>query len=425
MEAPTSSRTSEPPPRSAPGLGPIFLVVLLDILGFSLVLPFLADEARVTFHTTAMVGTLLGSVYSLMQFLFVPVWGRMSDRIGRRPVLLWSVGATALGMIGLGVGLLRAEHVAWLFFARAFSGIATANLGTATAYIADVTKPEERARGMGLIGMAFGLGFILGPAIGGSLSGVLLAGRRGALPCFVAASLSLANLSWVYFRLRESLPPERRSLVKRSLMPLNVAAARDAFTRPGVALAIFVNFVLTTSFTVLDQTFRFFDRDMFRDPISGAEKTELQTGLVLAFTGIIAAGVQGGLIRPLSKRVPDAPLIRAGTAFQAFAFAVIALAPSLGRGALFAGCALLAVGSGFTQPSVGSFISKRADPREQGATLGTNQSAAALARMFGPALGGFLYGTFGPRAPFIAGSIGMTLTFLLAFALRKEPAPSK
>src|SRR3954454_3869944 len=124
-----------------PGLGSIFLVVFLDILGFSLVLPFLAEEARATFHTTAFVGTLLAAIYSFMQFLFVPVWGRVSDRVGRRPVLLWSVLATAMGMAALGFGLLHADTVVWLFVARAASGIATANIGTASAYIADVTKP--------------------------------------------------------------------------------------------------------------------------------------------------------------------------------------------------------------------------------------------------------------------------------------------
>src|SRR6185295_8789644 len=124
-----------------PGLGTIFLILFLDILGFSLVLPFLAEEARATFGTSPFVGTLLASIYSLMQFLFVPVWGRVSDRVGRRPVLLWSVFATAIGMTGLGLSLVFSTSVVLLFAARAFSGIATANLGTASAYIADVTKP--------------------------------------------------------------------------------------------------------------------------------------------------------------------------------------------------------------------------------------------------------------------------------------------
>ena len=398
-----------------PGLGAIFLVVFLDILGFSLVLPFLAQEARDTFHTTELVGTLLGAIYSLMQFLFVPVWGRVSDRVGRRPVLVWSVLATAVGMASLGAGLLFASSIAWLFVARAASGIATANLGTASAYIADVTKPEERARGMGMIGMAFGLGFIFGPAVGGALSSITILGRAGAVPCFIAAGLSIVNLAWVYFRLPESLPPERRSTQKRSLSPLNLAAAREAFARPGLARAVFVNFVLVLSFTVLDQTFRFFTADKFG-------MTALDTGLVLCFIGVVAAVVQGGIIRPLARRYDESTLIRIGTALQALAFAALAASPSYGRVALYAAGGLLTVGNSLTQPTVSAYVSKRADPTAQGETLGTNQSAASLARVFGPALGGFLYGAFGPSSPYLAGALGMVLATLVALSLRPSTA---
>lgn len=397
--------------KTPPGLGPIFLIVFLDLLGFSLVLPFLAEEARSTFGTTSLTGTLLASIYSLMQFLFVPVWGRVSDRVGRRPVLLWSVLATAVGMFSLGLGLVFATHVAWLFVVRAASGIATANLGTASAYIADVTKPEERARGMGLIGMAFGLGFILGPGIGGWLATYPVLGRYGAVPCFVAGALSVANFAWAFFGLRESLPEDRRATVKRSLAPLNVEAAKAALGRPGVGLAILVNFVLILSFTVLDQTFRYFNKDVFGMSAG-------QTGAVLAFIGIVAAGTQGGLVRPLAKRVDESALIRGGTFLQAVAFAGFTLAPTVGRWMLYAAGATLAVGNGLTQPSVAAYVSKRADPREQGSTLGTNQSASSLARMFGPAVGGWLYGTFGPRAPYAYGAVGMLLALAVAFFIR-------
>ncbi len=406
------SRSTRPP-----GLGAIFLIVFLDLLGFSLVLPFLAEEARDTFHTSEFTGTMLASIYSLMQFLFVPVWGRVSDRVGRRPVLLWSVAATAVGMLGLGFALVRADSVAWLFVARAGSGIATANLGTASAYIADVTKPEERSRGMGLIGMAFGLGFILGPGIGGALSAIEIGGRKGAVPCFVAASLSLLNFAWAFFGLRESLPPEKRAKEHRSLAPLNIAAARDAFSRPGIARCVLVNFMLILSFTVLDQTFRFFNKDLFH-------MSPLDTGIVLAFIGVIAAGVQGGLIRALSKRYDEALLIRVGIAMQAAAFVGYVAAPSIGVYFLYIASAVLAVGNGMTQPSIGSYVSKRADPRAQGSTLGTNQSAAALARMFGPSAGGFLYGEIGPRSPYAAGAIGMGLALLVALTLPR-PTPNQ
>lgn len=405
------------PPERKAGLGAIFLILLLDILGFSLVLPFLAEQARDAFGSSALVGTLLASVYSLMQFLFVPVWGRVSDRVGRRPVLLWSVLVTVFAMAGLGLALVFGHHVLWLFVPRVVGGVATANLGTASAYIADVTKPEDRARGMGTIGVAFGLGFIIGPALGGALSGIAILGRHGAVPCFVAAGLSLVNFGWALFGLRESLPQELRATGRRRLAPLDLAAAREAFSRPGIGNAVLVNFILVLSFTILDQTFRYFTKDLFgMDP--------LDTGLVLMFVGVIAALVQGGLIRPLAKRVDESVLVLSGTALQAAAFAGIALAPSFGAWALYAASGLLAIGNGLTQPSLAAYVSRRADPRAQGATLGTNQAAAALARMVGPALGGWLYGALGPRSPYTAGAAGMLLACLAAWSLKPAASSS-
>ena len=225
-----SSPTRHPVPKvRKASLGAIFLTVFLDLLGFGLVLPFLAEEAVTNFATRAAVATLLASVYSLMQFLFVPVWGRLSDRIGRRPVLLWSIAATAVGMARprLRRSAVRQQHRLALSYARIFSGIATANLGTASAYIADVTKPEERAKGMGLIGMAFGLGFIFGPAIGGLLADIPVHGRNGSVPCFVAAGLSVINVAWVAFGLGNRCP--RRSATSPS------AGSRRSTWRPSGA----------------------------------------------------------------------------------------------------------------------------------------------------------------------------------------------
>jgi MFS family permease len=402
--------------KAAPRLGAIFLTVFIDLLGFGLVLPFLAKEARDTFGVSEFTATLLGSVYSLMQFLFVPVWGRLSDRIGRRPVLLWSIAGTSLAMVGLGASLAWGNSIAWLFAARVFGGIATANLGTASAYIADVTKPEERARGMGLIGMAFGLGFILGPGIGGALAKIPVDGRHGAIPCFVAAGLSVVNFVWVALGVAESLPREKRALApSRKLMPLNVQALREAFALPGVGLAIGVNFIVVVSFTNLDQTFTFFCGDLFGIDEGG-------TGFVLAFIGIVAAAVQGGLVRPLSRRFDEATLIRAGALLQAVAFAgLVAAGGAAARSLLYASGGLLALGNGLTQPSTSAFISRRAPADRQGGTLGANQSIASLARTFGPALGGWLYTGVGARAPYVAASVGMVVALALAMELRRAP----
>jgi DHA1 family tetracycline resistance protein-like MFS transporter len=397
-----------------PTLGAIFLTVFLDLLGFGLVMPFLAQEATERFGASPFVATLLGSIYSFMQFLFVPVWGRLSDRIGRRPVILWSVAATVLSMVGLGAGLAFGASIVWLFVARAFSGIATANLGTASAYIADITKPEERTKGMGLFGIAFGLGFILGPGIGGPLSEIPVFGHTGPLPCFVAAGLSLVNLVWAYFGLAESLPKTSRDTrAARSLAPMNFAVMARAFSHPGVGLAVAVNFLGILAFTNLDQTF-----SLYCGSPSTFSMTRGETGYVLAFIGIVAAIVQGGVVRPLSKRVPDATLIRVGVLLQIFAFAGIVAAGALRtRALLFASGALLALGNGFTQPTMASFISTRAPKEEQGGTLGTNQSFAALARTFGPAMGGVFYDEVGPLAPYLAAAVGMAVALAFAFGL--------
>ncbi len=404
-----------PSMKPAPRLGAIFLTVFVDLLGFGLVLPFLAKEARDTFGVSAFLATLLGSVYSLMQFLFVPVWGRLSDRIGRRPVLIWSVAGTAVTMASLGSGLAWGHSIAWLFAARIFGGIATANLGTASAYIADITKPEDRAKGMGLIGAAFGLGFILGPALGGALAEIPVAGRGGAVPCFVAAALSLINLGWVALGVGESLPLDRRArLSPRKLTPLSFESLGVAVALPGVALAMAVNFLVVVSFTNLDQTFTFFCGDIFAIDVRG-------TGYVLAFIGVVAAIVQGGLVRPLSRRFEEATLMRAGCFLQAVAFAGLVLAATRGaRVLLYASGGVLALGNGLTQPSVAAFISRRAPAQSQGATLGTNQSFASLARTFGPALGGWLYTSVGARAPYVAASCGMLVALALATGLRKS-----
>lgn len=407
---PPTANSAGPTPRKG-SLGAIFLTIFLDLLGFGLVLPFLGEEARDTFGSTAFVGSLLAAIYSFMQFLFVPVWGRLSDRIGRRPVMVWSVLASGIGMLGLAGGLSIGHSIAFLFFARAFSGVATANLGTASAYIADVTKPEERARGMALIGVAFGLGFIIGPGIGGVLAEIPVYGRHGVVPCLVAAALSFINFLWVLIGLPESLPVEKRAQSTRKLVPLDITAARATLSKSGIGVAVLVNFVGVLSFTLLDQTFRFFTKDVFG-------MTPMRTGLILAFIGVCGVIVQGAVVRPLSKRgVPEAVTVRGGLGLQIAGFSTLALAPTLGSWALYLGGFFLAFGNGLVTPTLSAYISKRADPREQGATLGVNQSFASLARTFGPAFGGLLYDSVGPRSPYMVSAFGMTLALVLAMQL--------
>jgi len=390
-------------------LGTIFLTVFIDLLGFGMVIPFLPGVAR---HLGAsdLVASLTGSVYSLMQFLLVPVWGRLSDRVGRRPILLISIAATAAGMALLGF----ADTLFLLFVARIFTGAATANIAVAQAYIADVTPPEGRARGMGLIGLAFGLGFIFGPFFGGELARLPLYGRPGALPAFAAAGLSLINLVMASVTLPESLPAERRGkTTHHRASPFDLGAFKRALGTPDVGRALTINFLVVFWFAGMEQTFRLFTDDAFH-------MTDAGTGGLFGFVGIVSAIVQGGLIGRLTRRFGEVRLLTAGLLIQMVGFAVLGLSPrvhGLSYALLVLACMLIAAGSGLTSPSVSSYVSRRAGSDVQGLTLGTLQSLSALARVLGPALGGLLYQLIAAPAPYFAGAVGLALGAVLAFGL--------
>ena len=389
-------------------LGTLFLTVFLDLLGFGLVIPFLPGVAR---HLGAsdLVATLPAVAYSLMQFLFIPIWGRLSDRVGRRPVLLWSIGATAAGMTLLGLS----GSLVLLFVARFWSGIATANIAVAQAYIADVTPPEKRARGMGIIGMAFGLGFIIGPFVGGALGRVLILGRPGALAAFVAAGLSLANLIMAFITLPESLPREARGKSRRPVSHLDLGQLRASIALPGIGQALAINFIMIFWFAGMEQTFRLFTEDAFR-------MTDWETGRIFGLIGIVAATVQGGLIAPLSRRFGEVRLLRSGLLFQALAFALLGYCPHMGGLALpglFTSAGLIALGNGLCTPTLPAFVSRRTAAESQGITLGSLQSASALGRVLGPAAGGLLYQFFNPSAPYYLGALGMIVGALFASRL--------
>jgi MFS family permease len=393
-------------------LSTLFLTVFLDLLGFGLVIPFLPGLAR-SLGASDFVATLPGSAYSLMQFLFIPIWGRLSDRVGRRPVLLWSIAASAIGMAILGFS----STLALLFVARLWSGVATANIAVAQAYIADVTPPDRRARGMATIGIAFGLGFILGPAVGGLLAGYPVLGHSGTLPAFVAAGLSTVNLLLAFRTLPESLPPATRAARSpRRAIPLDLAAARAAAHTPGVGAAVVVNFLLILWFAGMEQTFRLFNEDRFGISVRG-------TGVIFMMVGITSTIVQGGLVGRLARRYGEAALIRAGLLIQAVAFALLGASPRFGaasRGALYTSAVLIATGNAITTPTLPAFASRRTSADAQGLTLGTLQSASALGRVLGPAAGGILYASISPSAPYFAGSAGFIVAALIAFSRLRD-----
>ncbi|HZF47879.1 MAG TPA: MFS transporter [Polyangiaceae bacterium] len=389
-------------------LGTIFFTVFLDLLGFGLVVPYLSEVAREQ-QASVFVAMLLAAAYSLMQLLFVPFWGHLSDRVGRRPLLVWSIAASAIGMLLLGF----ASSLWMLFLARIWSGIATSNIAVAQAYIADVTSHEDRSRGMGLIGASIGLGFIFGPVIGGLLEAYSPLARVGALPAFAAAGLSTLNLILALAFLPESLAKEERGKHVRSPNPFAMERFRTALRFAGVSRAMVVNFVVILSFSGLEQTFRLFTIDAFRMSIR-------ETGYVLGFVGIILVVVQGVLMRRIARVASERTLIRTGVLIEAAGFLCIALSPSFGRlavGALYAGMGVVAFGSALTAPSLSAFVSKCSDGQHQGVVLGVLQSAGAFARVFGPPIAGQIYDKLGYRGPYAAAAIGMLIAGAVSLRL--------
>jgi len=360
----------------------IFVTVFIDLLGFGIIIPLLPFYAE-AFGASALVVGLLATSFSAMQFVFAPIWGRLSDVFGRRPIILAGLLGSAVSYLAFGL----ATSLTMLFAARILAGIAGANIPTAQAFIADSTTPENRAKGMGLVGAAFGLGFIFGPAIGGFLS------HWGfAAPAYFAATLSLANFTAALFFLPESLPAGRRRAAAR---PGRVEAFRRALTRPGLPLVLLVSFMVMTAFAAFESMFALFAQARF-----GYGPTTI--GYLFAWVGVVLAVVQGVLVGRVVPLVGEHRLVPAAILLMALALAGHGLAPSVP--ALLAAMGLLALGMGFNSPSMLSVVSRLADPADQGGTLGISQSLASLARIVGPLWGGFVFDRFGPSMPLYTAS---------------------
>lgn len=369
----------------------IFAVVFLDLLGFGIVIPILPYYAKSYGANAATLGWLMTS-YSLMQFFFAPLWGRLSDRIGRRPVLLGSMAGSAVAMLVLG----WAPSLLWLFVGRILAGIAAANISTATAYITDVTSEEDRARGMGLIGAAFGLGFIFGPAFGG-----LLSDFGFGVPMFAAASLAIGNIAFAWFALEEPprAPGREASPTVHRFDPL---AIRTAFGDTRTRAAVILFFLVTVAFTQMEVALAFF--------VAARHGFDAQrTGWLLAMMGVVMVVVQGGLIGRLSRWAGENVLIVAGTLTMALALFLVGSSVHLWP--LYVGLALLALGNGLTNPSLSTLASRGASAESRGSTMGVYQSAGSLARVVGPLLAGYTYDHFGIGRPFLVAAGLMALAF--------------
>jgi len=443
-------------------LATVFVVVLIDLIGFGLVLPLLPFYAR-EFAATPVVIGLLYSIYSVAQLIFSPIWGSLSDRLGRRPIMLLSTGGAVAAYIIFGL----AGSLAVLFLSRLVAGVMGGNIATAQAYIADVTSDEDRAKGMGLIGAAFGIGFVLGPALASGLihpgfqewvGAMGLTGlsewmevRRFGLPGFFAAFLSLCSFLMVFFFLPETVSrvdaasgsrdvrsadgarnPEQTESANAGAdkeQPGNPHATEPA-SRPSVFMPAFWRnlsaqqkagggslmlllgalFLLSFGQASLYSAFPLFAESML-------DMTPEQVGIQFFYIGLIAVAVQGGLIRPLSRWFPEANLFFVGNILMTFGLGAIALSQSVSMLTVFLG--IMALGHSLNLPTINSLISKEAGSSNYGSMMGIAQGLSGLGRAIGPTWGGFLYGVM-VYLPFYITALALTVTIWIGWKLMRR-----
>ncbi len=396
----------------------LFLIVFIDLIGFGLILPLLPFYAQ-HFGASDQMVSVLFTMYSFGQFFASPFLGRLSDRIGRRPVLIFSQAGNIVAYLALA----NAHSLPLVFLARFFAGITAGNIATAQAYIGDITTPANRAKGMGVLGAAFGLGFIVGPAIGGLLAGSTVTDATLARPAYLAACMSAIAMLGVIFRLPESVTPERRAALLASPRLSRLQAARNVLGQLDLQMLLLTYFITTVAVAVMETSYTLWANGTF----GWGPK---QVGLIFAGIGIVLAGVQGGAIGKLSRRFGETSLIVAGSLL--LLAGLLSLPFANGLTWLLLSSALIAAGYGVAQPSFNSLLSRRAPSTQQGLVMGVAQSASSLSRVLGPLLSGAAF-YLGLRAPFLVAAALMVPVALLMLGVRKQdriretagsPAPS-
>lgn len=395
----------------------IFLTVFIDLVGFGLIIPVLptyaqelkASEAFIRFFmpsaselraTDTIVGFLIAS-YSVMQFVFTPFWGRLSDKVGRRPVLLISLAASSIGYLIWGLS----ASLELLFLSRIVAGFGNANIAVAQAYITDVTTVENRAKGMGLVGAAFGLGFVIGPAIGG-----LCVGHGLQTVGLVAAAFSILDLVLTFFLLPE---PANRSAAGNERFGGGIGFYFESITNPKLATSLAIFFLSTFAFANMEATLVLLTQKQFNF-------TPQQNSLMFTYIGLLIVLVQGGLIHRLSKRFGEKKLISLGAGLTAVG---LILTPMTSNLYVLAGAlALLAFGQGINTPANQSILSKLAPKEKVGGVMGVGQSLSTLGRILGPAIGCFIFERFGMGTPYSLGCAAMVLVVVLSFMM---PSPNQ
>lgn len=368
----------------------IFLTVFIDLLGFGILIPILPSFAIKELGVDEAAVGIAIAIYSFVQFIFNPVLGRLSDKHGRKPVIVMCLFINAVGYV---IFAFTTSYII-LLISRIVAGVGGSSIAVAQAYIADVTTKETRSKGMGLIGSAFGLGFVFGPLIGGFLSklGYFETGMGAAAFSFIAFIVTIILLP-------ESLKQKSEAnQTKRKIF--NTEAVVKTFKNPSLAILISLFFILTFSFANIYGTFALLGLQVYGF-------TDLQNGYMFGIVGLSSAMVQGGLIGPITKLIGKKKILILGSVLIMVTLAIIPYAGNflwLAVDSIF-----LSLGTGLLQPTLLSLISEVTSEAEQGMTLGVNQSLSALARMFGPLWGGFAFEFFGYPFPFLTGSAFMFL----------------
>lgn len=373
----------------------IFLVVFIDLLGFGILMPILPTYAVGHLKTSESAIGIIIATYSFVQFLFNPFFGSMSDRYGRRKIILVTLLLNALGYVIFAVF----ESFPMLLVSRVIAGIGGSSLGVAQAYISDVTTKEDRAKGMGMIGVAFGLGFVFGPVLGGILSkwGYMVVGLGSASFSFLALVMS-------FFFLPE---PEKKAEVEKvqNRKLFDIKGFKKVFATPAVAIVIIMFFMVTFSIANIYGTYALLGKKIYHF-------TDKTNGYLFGVMGLVGIIMQGGAIRHLSKKFTDTQLISIGAVCLVLGLGALPYGGNF-TGMLLA-TAVLSCGSGILSPILLSLVSKVAPDGEQGIVLGTNQSMSSFARMLGPLWGGFAFQFIGYEAPFLTGSIMILFLFLFS-----------
>ncbi|WNF22935.1 MFS transporter [Mesobacillus jeotgali] len=365
----------------------LFLVMFLVMVGFGIIIPVIPFYAEEIGATPTQLGLLM-AVYSLMQFIFAPMWGRISDRIGRKPVIM-------IGILGLSLSffLMALSTELWMLFAARIIGgfLSSANMPTVMAYVADITSEEDRGKGMGIIGASVGLGFIFGPAIGGIFSQSSL-----NTPFYLAGATSLVTFLFVTFVLKESLSPEQRSSQEKERTSL-----LKALNGP-LSMLFLLQLFVSLSLAGLEATFAYFAAEK-----AGLGSVEL--GYIFMIMGLAGAIVQGGLVGRLTKTLGEGKVIQLGIVISAAGFGLILLTEGFGTAALF--LTIFGIGNGLIRPSVSSLLTKKSTTGH-GGTTGLLSSFDSLGRIIGPPLGGWLF-SIAIGMPYISGILLSVIALIL------------